>query len=473
MSGRVLPPPAEGFDIEVPVAVVGAGACGLVAALAAREAGAEVLVIERDPVPRGSTAMSSGMIPAAGTRFQRARGIDDSPEPFAADIMAKNGHKADPAIVRRLTEHAGPTVEWLVDAWGIPLRLVEGFRYPGHSRMRMHAPPSRTGMELIGALTRAAQEAGVDLVTEARATDLLAVPGEDRVAGLRLERPDGQAETVGCAALVLACNGYGGAPDLVRRHIPEMADALYYGHAGNQGDAVRWGEALGARLADMSAYQGHGSLAVPHEVLITWALMMQGGIQVNTRGERFSNEHQGYSEQAALVLRQPGHVAWNIYDERIHALGLEFEDYRQAVAAGAVKQANDAAALAALLGLPSASLVATLAEVAELARGEGRDRFGRDFTSAPPLTPPYYAVKVTGALFHTQGGLEVNVEGRVIRADGAPLPNLFAGGGAARGVSGSSAAGYLSGNGLLSAVVLGHICGRNAAYAATGAGAAA
>lgn len=470
MTGRVLPPPAHGFDIEVPVAVVGAGACGLVAALAVREAGAEVLVIERDPVPRGSTAMSSGMIPAAGTRFQRARGLDDSPELFAADILAKNGHRTDPAIVRRLAEQAAPTVEWLVDRWGVPLGLVEGFRYPGHSRMRMHAPSSRTGAELIGALTRAAEEAGVDLITEARVTDLFAVPDEGRVAGLRLVRPDGRAETVGCAALVLACNGYGGAPDLVRRHIPEMANARYYGHAGNQGDAVRWGEALGARLADMGAYQGHGSLAVPHEVLITWALMMQGGIQVNAKGERFSNEHKGYSEQAALVLAQPGGVAWNIYDERVHRIGLEFEDYRQAVAAGAVRQAADPATLAALLGLPAGALAATLSEAAALARGDGRDRFGRDFTTAPPLAPPYHAVKVTGALFHTQGGLEVDPAGRVLRAGGAPFANLFAGGGAARGVSGDSASGYLSGNGLLTAVVLGRICGESAASIRADAG---
>ena len=83
---------------------------------------------------------------------------------------------------------------------------------------------------------------------------------------------------------------------MVREHLPEIADALYFGHAGNQGDAVRWGAQLGAAVADMSAYQGHGSVATPHGILITWALMTEGGIQVNERGERFSNEHLGYSE---------------------------------------------------------------------------------------------------------------------------------------------------------------------------------
>ena len=96
-------------------------------------------------------------------------------------------------------------------------------------------------------------------------------------------------------------------------------------------------------------------------------------------------------------------------------------------------------------------------------RGEGRDGFGRDFTGKPELQPPFYAVKVTGALFHTQGGLLIDTQARVLRENGTPIPNLFAGGGAACGLSGSTVDGYLSGNGLLSAIVLGRIAGRSSA----------
>ena len=80
-----------------------------------------------------------------------------------------------------------------------------------------------------------------------------------------------------------------------------------------------------------------------------------------------------------------------------------------------------------------------------------------------PLLPPYLAIKVTGALFHTQGGLAVTKNARVRRRDGGTFPNLFAAGGAAVGISGSSAKGYLSGNGLLSATVLGRLAGAAAA----------
>ncbi len=88
------------------------------------------------------------------------------------------------------------------------------------------------------------------------------------------------------------------------------------------------------------------------------------------------------------------------------------------------------------------------------------------FDERSALEPPFFAVKVTGALFHTQGGLVVDPTARVLRVDGTPLPNLFAGGGAACGVSGPDVDGYLSGNGLLSAVTLGRIAGRAAAATA-------
>lgn len=450
------------FAAEAPVLVVGGGACGLIAALAVRDAGCEVVVLERDAAPSGSTALSSGFIPACDTRFQASAGIEDPVNLMAADIQRKNGGQADSAIVEAVCRRSGRTIDWLGERWGLPFVLLDGFLYPGHSVRRMHAHPERTGAALMGALLNAAEGAGVDIVGNARVSALYA--GTDgRIGGVRIERPDGGGEDLGCRALVLACNGYGGDPAMVRRHIPEMADALYFGHAGNRGDAVRWGEALGGEAVHMTAYQGHGSVAHPHGVLITWALMMEGGIQVNREGRRFSDEHHGYSEQAVSVLAQPDGIAFNLYDQRLHDLGLGFDDYRAADKAGAVRRFESLDALASALDLPMAALAETVEHAARCARGETTDPFGRDFTGQPELQPPYYAVRVTGALFHTQGGLRIDATARVLRRDGTALPNLFAGGGAACGVSGSQVWGYLSGNGLLTATTLGHIAGEQAA----------
>ncbi|BES69563.1 FAD-dependent oxidoreductase [Marinobacter nanhaiticus D15-8W] len=452
------------FDFSLPLVIIGAGACGLVAGLAAKSMGIDAVVLERDAIPRGSTFMSSGFVPAAGTRFQKDAGVDDSADIMAADILRKTHHEADPEIVAQLAKASGEIVEWLADEHGIPFELVEGFLYPGHSRMRMHCTPRRTGEELMACLLNAAEKAGLDVLTEAQVITLH-TDEEKRVHGLSYRRPDGAIEQLGCQTLVLACNGYGGNPDLIARHIPQMKDALYFGHKGNQGEAVLWGEAMNASLKDMGAYQGHGSLAWPHQTLISWAVMMQGGIQINREGRRFSNEHGGYSEQAAVVLKQPEGIAFNIFDARIHEQVLQFEDYHYAFNTGAVRVFDSAEALAEGLDLPLEDTRATFDEMERLQAEAGTDRFGRRFDPKLRLAAPYYVIRVTGALFHTQGGLEISTDGRVLDTEGHPLPNLYAGGGAARGVSGASDSGYMSGNGLLSAVVMGAIAGRSAAMA--------
>lgn len=195
---------------------------------------------------------------------------------------------------------------------------------------------------------------------------------------------------------------------------------------------------------------------------------MMGGIQTNSLGERFSNEHEGYSEQARRVLAQPDGIAWNIFDHRIHEAAMEFEDYRQACSAGAVVTADSVKRLAELMRVPVDTLNGTIEQTWALCERAGTDSMGRQFQAGQRLTAPFYAIRVTGALFHTQGGLEVDTEARVLNADGDPIPGLYAGGGAARGVSGSGDSGYLSGNGLLAAVMLGATAGESAARQAVG-----
>jgi fumarate reductase flavoprotein subunit len=461
----VLPAAEARFEYSVPVVVVGAGACGLTAALAAREAGAEVLVLERDAKPAGSTALSTGLIPAAGTRFQRALGIEDSPELLASDIWRKAKGATDRAIVDAVARASGPTIEWLADRHGVAFKLVEGFLYPGHSVLRMHGTPHRTGKELESALLAAAGRLGIDIVSSAVATHLYA-RDDGRVVAVGFARPDGATETVGCDALVLACCGFGGNREMVREHIPEIADAEFWGHVGNKGDAIKWGTALGAAIADLGSYQGHGAVATPYGNPVNWGLLTNGGYQVNTLGERFSNEVRGYSEQAVEVIAQPGRSAWDVFDETRERPILGFADYDEIRSLGGVKRAESVRALAALMGVPAEALERTNAEVDALRASGQEDRWGRKFAGTAPLAAPFCAIKVTGALFHTQGGLVIDPAAAVLRPDGTALPNLFAGGGAARGLSGPSNWGYFSGGGLLTATTLGRIAGESAARCA-------
>ncbi len=434
----------------------------MAAALAVTDTGLEALVLERDSIPAGNTSLSSGMIPACGTAQQRQADVDDSVDIMSADILKKARNQADPDLVQTICEASGPLIDWLVEKHGVELTLVEGFVYPGHSRIRMHAPASRSGLELINSLSSAADNAGVTVMTDSLVEQLF-VDTNGKLTGLQVRHPDDSLELIGCETLILACNGFGGNAELVENYMPSMSNATYFGHPGNQGDALLWGQELGAETGDLGSFQGHGSVAEPHGILISWALMMEGGIQVNKNGERFSNEHAGYSEQARLVLKQPDGIAWNIYDNRLHQIATDLEDYRKAESMGAVKIADDVESLAEITSTPLEALKKTLTRVQDLVNGSGSDAFGRDFSSNPMLEPPYYATRVTGALFHTQGGLVVDSTARVKRQVGGSFENLFAGGGAAAGISGPEDWGYLSGNGLLTALTLGRIAGDNAA----------
>jgi fumarate reductase flavoprotein subunit len=180
---------------------------------------------------------------------------------------------------------------------------------------------------------------------------------------------------------------------------------------------------------------------------------MHGGFVLDLTGRRFGDETTGYSEYAAVLATRPDATGWLVFDRRVHDACLPFTDFRQTVESGGLVWADDAEGLATATGLPATEVAAEVAATAALARGDGTDRFGRtDFEA--PLEAPYAAVRVVPALFHTQGGLVVDGSARVLRPDGNPIPGLYASGGAAAGISGHGASGYLAGNGLLPALGL-------------------
>ncbi|MEQ1950132.1 FAD-dependent oxidoreductase [Mesorhizobium sp. CN2-181] len=454
------------FDMEVPVVVVGAGASGLTAALAARDAGADVFLLERDLVPRGSTCMSQGNVCAAGTKLQKAKGIVDDADSFYRDIMAQTHNTADPVIARTVADNAGPTVDWLIEKFEIPFTINTKWGASfGHSADRQHGMPTRTGGELHGALTRAAEGIGVDIIAGAH-VDTVYADEDGRVRGVAFTRPDGTAERVGCQALVLTTCGFGANAEMVKKFIPAFGNTPYYryfGHEGNEGEGIKWGMELGAAVGSMDAFQGYGALAEQYGIIANYDLVLSGGIQANARGERFSNEVADISGQALNVLPQPDGIGWIVFDDIRSATCESYPEYVELKALGAIRTGATAAELAAAIKVPVDALEKTLNEVAGYARGEAKDPFGRDFTGRPPMKGPYQAIKTTGALFHTQGGLRVNANAQVMRPDGSLLPNLFAGGGAAEGISGAGPSGYLPAAGLCTAVTLGRLAGAAAA----------
>ena len=448
-------------DERPDLVVAGAGG-GLVGALRAAELGLDVLVVEASAHFRrgNNTSMSTAMIPSAGSRWQREAGLDDSPERFVADVRAKTKGQGDERVARALGEVSGRFAEWLADHLGIPLQLVTDFHYPGHSVDRCLTVEGRHGSILLDHLIRRVKEDDrITMLVPARLVDVeLEADGCIAV----IEQPDGTELRVETGAVLLATNGYGGDRSLVERYLPEIAGAVYHGSETSRGDALRIGERLGAATAFLDAYQGHAALAKRGATLVGWATIMHGGFMVNADGRRFGDETTGYSEYAAQLVAQEGAEGWIIFDQRIHDACLAFTDFRQTVEGGALVWADSLDALAQSIGVSSTALTEEAATLAKVADGAGEDRFGRVSVEAP-LAPPFAAVKVVPALFHTQGGLVVDEHAQVLRADGTAIRGIYASGGAAEGISGHGAAGYLAGNGLLPALGLAFLAAEHVA----------
>ena len=196
------------MQADVDVLVIGAGACGLAAAITASDEGASVAIVEKLDRPGGNSSLSTGSVTAAGSRFQREAGITDSPETMVRDLMAIAGETDDADLVRRLAEVSAETVEWLVDTVGARLTLVTAYKHIGHSVPRLHAPVSRRGQDLVD--------------------DLLA-------AVARREIP--LAVGIAVKELIVDAGAVGGAQ--------------YFGALGSTGEAILWGEKLGAAFANM------------------------------------------------------------------------------------------------------------------------------------------------------------------------------------------------------------------------------
>ena len=445
---------------DVDVLVIGAGACGLAAAIAAHDAGASVAIVEKMDRPGGNSSLSTGSVPAANSRFQREAGIKDDPKTYVRDLMGIAKETDDLALVERLAEVSAETVEWLIDELGARMTLITAYKHIGHSVPRLHAPVSRRGQDLVDDLLRAVDERGIPLAV-GNAVDALLIEG-DGIKGARITTSEGSSE-FRAGKTILAVNGFAGDPDLVKRFCPEIAGAQYFGARGSTGEAIRWGEEVGADFANMAAYQGYAAVAYPHGSLLSWTTIEKGGILVGQNGKRFGDESTGYSGFARIVLAQ-GEFAYAIFDQKIFDIAAHEEEFMELVKFGGVKKAETLADAAALMELDASALAAEVEIYNQAAQGQGKDPFGRHDFGLGALKAPFYICRVTPGLFHTQGGLKIDAHARVLSKSGRPVPNLFAGGGAAAGISGRAGAlGYASGNGLLSAIALGRIAGLKAA----------
>jgi len=462
-------------ESDVDVLVIGSGAAGLTAALAAREAGIErVLVAESEGVIGGSSRLSGGLMMGAGTRYQRAAGIDDDWEALFHDYMTLNQWQVEAAVVQRLVQRAGEAVEWLGD---LGVEYYEQLVFGGdETKPRVHCPIGR-GQAVVDVLVRHCRDRGVDfalgrridrLVTESGAVNGVAVGDDVITAG----------------AVVIATGGFGNSPEKLAEYFPSAADtgwSWYIGAEGSRGDALDFTRDVHPQLAgrDRGLRLIHSDFDHIYEAYLPGWLVL-----VNREGRRFCNETAPYGIMDGLMKTQ-GDVAFAIFDHPTleEATRLGTARYKQTIPGSSKKQsphwnldvielmikegkvhrAHSVADLATLIAVPAEHLVATVERSnAGAEAGEDSD-YLKDASFLERIdSAPFYAVEVrTATVAFTACGLRTDRQARVLGRDGRVIPGLFAAGEVAGGIVGPRYVG--SGNSYGNCVTFGRIAGQEAA----------
>jgi fumarate reductase flavoprotein subunit len=436
------------------IIVIGAGGCGLMAALVAAKKGARVLLLEKTDKPGGGTAFSSRGIRAAGSRCQREAKIEDSPELYAEDILRRNNNESDVALTKHLTEMSGRVADFLADAAGVEFQLGE-FAF-GHSALRSHSwKADKTITDFLFEVVERERNIQVCFSTPVLS---LSQEASGAVTGVVTDE-----KVLTARKVILASGGFGASRELLSQYIPKAVDIPFPGHFGSTGDGIKMGLAAGAVTENMGAFQPYPAYIGPGKRAVSPEVALSGGIMVDLGGKRFVDETKYPGGLGTKMLDLPGKQAYEIFDERIYQLHSNISGLRSLASlfdSGLLKKAPTAEELAGRLGIDAAGLKQTIQDY-NSAAGGGKDAFGR--TLPEPFNAPFYGIKVTVALYHTQGGLKVSPDGQVLRPDGSVIPNLYAGGGVAVGVSGKGLEGYLPGNGLLASLGLGMRAGEHAA----------
>lgn len=444
-------------DGSCDIVIVGAGGAGLSAAVAAAESGAgSIIVLEKQGIVGGNTNYSTGGINAAETDIQKSLGIEDSKQLFYDDTMKGGKNENLPELVRNFVEHAPGTISWLI---GRGADLSDVGLMGGSSVKRTHRPKGGTaiGPHLMKILKKASADENIEIRTSNKVLGLLS--SGSAVTGVQVENADGSTYKLRAKAVIIATGGFGANLNMVTKYQPWLSGFATLNHPGATGDAFGWISSLGGATIQMENIQIHPTAEAENHILITEAVRGNGAILVNREAKRFVNEMETRDVVSAAILKQTSADAYLIFDQEVRKSLASIETYANQ---HLLKEGSTLARLAEVSGLPADAFEATMNRYAAQQKAGVDEDFGRNATemTAPLQTPPFYAVRVKPAIHHTMGGLRVNTGTQVLKADGTPIPGLYAAGEVTGGLHGAN---RLGGNGVADIVVNGKLAGEAAA----------
>lgn len=446
---------------EADVLVVGGGLAGATAAIAARQGGADVILLEALDFTAGNSSLSSGNLLLGGTSVQAAAGIEDDAETFYTWIMEKSEYEKDPDQSRLIADNCQAMIDWWA---GIGIGMnPDVTTTEGSDVLRNHNFADGIG----GALQKMAQamdDLGVDIRYSTKGVDLV-TNESGAVTGVVAVDRTGNEVVYSAPSVVLASGGFAANHDMIVEHWgDDYATLVYGGLKGMDGAMLQAAMKLGAQTVDMDVPHVDATLEVTHAIAVTTRMLSDcGGILIRQgTGHRFVDEARDHCEQAATAMHDLGdEYYYEIYDNNAQTVSsstsYKFKAYNNM---GLTSVFDSVEAMAEGLGVDADALQETIDAYNAAVRGEQLDEFGRE-TFYQELAAPFYTQKVSNGVACTVGGVKVNISMQALDTNGEPIPGLY--------VIGEMSGGYLvryrGGDSLVHSSIQGMLVGQQLAKA--------
>ena len=436
---------------EYDIVVVGMGGAGMCAALAAKEAGVEkVVILEKNAMEGGNTIFSSSGMNASDSTYEAEQGIDYPTDLFIQETIAGGNNWNDVDLVTKMCEGSGAAIDWLAEHGLVLDNLTTT---GGMSQPCCHRPTdgSAIGASYVPAIAAAVVDAGIEVAYEAAATELT-TDESGRVNGVVCE--DGTTYTA--KAVILCSGGFGSNKDMIKEYRPDLQTFVSTNAASIQGDGMVMAQKVGANLIQMSQIQIHPTVYQDGS-LVAEGVRGGGGILVNLNGERFVNDMDTRDVVSAAELEQPEGKIWVVYDQSVYDANKACAGYENK---GMSVKADDVAGLADAIGVPADALQATI-DTYNASVGGAEDPFGRTTGFVLPLeTAPFYAIPVYPGIHHCMGGIRINTSNQALDIKGNVIAGLYAAGEVTGGIHGAN---RIGGNAICDITVMGINAGQCAA----------
>ena len=499
--------PAEDSTEDADVVIVGAGGAGMTAAITAANEGKSVVILESQAMVGGNSIRATGGMNAGKTVYQdenefgESAGVEktlktaaekyadnetitalaatvaeqwaayqanptgyfDSVELMELDTMIGGKGVNDPALVETLCSNSADAIDWLGEQ-GITLNSVSSAG--GASVKRIHRPVNEEGKVVsVGAymvplLEEDCQKAGVQIMVNTTATEIL-TDDNGAAVGIKATGASGETITINAKAVILTSGGFGANMDMVVEYKPELKGFMTTNAPGILGQGIKMAQAIGADTVDMDQIQIHPTVEANTAALITEGLRGDGAVLINAEGKRFIDEVGTRDVVSAAEIAQTGSYSWLVVDQAMVDASSVIQGY---IKKGYTVTGQTYEELAKAMGVDEAAFAETMKTWNGYVAAKNDPDFGRTSFAKALDTAPYYAIKVTAGVHHTMGGLKINTNTEVLKADGSVIPGLFAAGEVTGGVHGAN---RLGGNAVADFTVFGRIAGQAASdYAA-------